>query len=402
MSDILRINRATIRKNQITYNKSGFMVVPIIFMRTGILLYRDLETGKIIKEYVSPEELFKPESVATANGMLFMEDHPEDMLYPDNWKDHATGVIHSVKEVEVPGSQNRHLGGLLTVHDGNTIRSIESSNKEEVSAGYWVTTVDAPGITPEGESYDSLQTNIEYNHTGWVWFGRAGEDVKIKKNIRKNNSDIKIYYQIPEDSRKNSEDNNKKGENFKIMIFKRKNGTSRDVQLKDADELFVNEVIQEKESEVTTAKNEAEQANTKLKALEAELDITKKEIEKLNSRDFKKEYEDRKNLEDFARTVLGDDYQFDGKSDVEIKRNCIETAYPDLAEKCKDDNYVNPAFDLHKNSIAKNAQEEQGRYNAADQNFHQQSKPIFSHAAKQNSLTGNEKLITSVFAEMKR
>ena len=62
MALVYKINTAKIiKKNGLLKNKAGFLIVPVVFMKTGILLYRDWDTGNIIREYVSESELFKAE-----------------------------------------------------------------------------------------------------------------------------------------------------------------------------------------------------------------------------------------------------------------------------------------------------------------------------------------------------
>ena len=130
MALVYRINTATIKRNSITKNKSGFLNVPITFMKVGVLLYREWETGNIVREYVSLEELQK--SLISANGVVFTNDHPQDMVYPDNWSKYTLGSIHSVTLRD-----NIFLDAIATIYDPEEIRQIETSDKEEISAGYF-------------------------------------------------------------------------------------------------------------------------------------------------------------------------------------------------------------------------------------------------------------------------
>ncbi len=51
-----------------------------------------------------------------------------------------------------------------------------------MSLGYEVDLIHTPGITPEGEFYDALQTNIRGNHVGLgkAGWGRAGSEVRLR------------------------------------------------------------------------------------------------------------------------------------------------------------------------------------------------------------------------------
>lgn len=381
MALVYKINTATIRKNGITRNKSGFLLVPITFMRTGILLYRDYETGNIIREYVSLEELKK--SLNSANGTVYTNEHPNDMVYPDNWSKYTLGSIHSVTLRD-----NTFLDAIAIIYDPEEIRAIETTDKEEISAGYWCDTSDTPNaVTPESESYDKEQKDIEYNHISRVWFGRAGEDVKIKKNIRKNNADIPIYYQIQDENK----DNFKKNERLVTMII---NG--RDVKMNEADEVFMNQFL--KEREAIDKKNEADLKEVQKKSAEAqaELDITKKKLNDLESKDWKKEVKNRNDLESFVKPVLGNDFQFDGLSDLQVKRNYLEKIDEDT--KGKEDAYINTYFDIYKKNQDKLNSQDEEKYNQSNDYF-EESRQIAANSGKKNK-SETDNIIDTVFAEI--
>ena len=124
MALVYKINTATIRKNGITRNKSGFLLVPITFMKIGVLLYRDWDTGNIIREYVSLEELKK--SLISANGTVYTNEHPQDMVYPDNWSKYTLGCIHSVTLRD-----DTFLDAIATIYDPDEIRAIETTDKDK-------------------------------------------------------------------------------------------------------------------------------------------------------------------------------------------------------------------------------------------------------------------------------
>ncbi len=385
MALVYKINTATIKRNSITRNKSGFLVVPIAFMKVGILLYRDYETGNIVREYVSENELFKPESMATANGILFTEDHPSDMVYPDNWSKYGLGSLHSIKR------NGDLIEGILTVYDPETIRSIETSDKDEASAGYWCNTLNESGQF-EGNDYDMIQTDIEYNHVARVWFGRAGEDVKIKKNIRKNNADIPIYYQIQDTN--NNSNNIKKNERLVTMII---NG--RDVKMNEADEVFMTQFLKDKEASEKKNQDDLKEIQTKTTEVKAELDATKQKLNQLESKDWKKEVKNREDLEAFVKPVLGNEFKFDGLSDVQVKRNYLENLDSEFKQNSKDDTYINTYFDFYKKNQEKLNAQDNERYNQSSDSF-EEARQISASTQKQNSKTTTDLILDKVFEKL--
>lgn len=391
MALVYKINTAKIRKNELVFDdKNGFLIVPIYFMRTGVLFYRDWTTGEIIPEYVSESELFNPVSMASANGVIFTDGHPPDMIYPDNWSKYIKGSVHSVER------ENEYIAGKITVYDTETIRSIQAEEKDQISAGYWTYRVVNPGNF-EGIAYNHTQTKIFYNHISRVWFGRAGEDLRMKKNARKNDIDYPVDFQII-DANNIKKDFVKNEGIFKVMIFKRKNGVSRDIKLPEADELFLQEVQKETEAELEAKTNDAEGLKKQLSSIQAELDLTKKKLNEVETKDFKSEFKARINLEDSVRPILGDSFDYDKASDIELKRNYLDKVYPEMKMNEKDDNYIISSFDFHQKT-KKNDEPDQERYNESDRSFDKTRENIFKD---KKSLNTTDSILDSVFESINK
>ncbi len=143
--------------------------------RTGIFTYRDAG-GKEVREYRSPEEVFKADSLQTLHLAPIVIGHPA-MVGPDNWQRHSVGTIG--EDVRADG---KFIVAKAVVQDRKTIDGIEAKRLCELSCGYEVDLVHTPGVTPEGEHYDALQTNIRYNHVGIgpAGWGRAGGEVRLR------------------------------------------------------------------------------------------------------------------------------------------------------------------------------------------------------------------------------
>lgn len=395
MALVYKINTAKIRKNEIMQDaKSGFITIPITFMRVGILLYRDFESGQIIREYVSPEELFKPESMNSANGAIFCEDHPPDMLNIKNWKTYILGSNHSTF-----ARDNYFLDGKVTVYDEPTIESILSEDKDEISAGYWVHMDGVPGICDLpgewfGQEFDLSQKDIIYNHIGRVWFGRAGEEVKMKKNFRKNNIDYPVYYQVPDENifeRKNE------SERKKIMIFKSAKLGNRDVKVNEADDVWLTQYDQEIETERKNAGETLTAEKQKSTSLQAELDITKQKLNELENKDHAAEFQAKQNLLNYVKPVLGD---VDIKTpETQIKRNYLDKVYPSLKINEKDDKYIATSFEFHQQTEAKENADDQEKYNTADQTF-RQAQEIAAEASRNNSSSSTDKILDKTFKNL--
>jgi hypothetical protein len=155
----------------------GFLIchdVPIA--RTGEYLYGPGETplepgpDSMVHIWRSPDEVFHKDAIASFEGKDVVDDHPNDGVTPDNWRDLAVGHIQNVHKGE--GVNDDYLFADLVIKDLKAIKAIQEG-KKEVSAGY-----DAeyrstgPG---RGEQY-----NIRGNHVALVDRGRCGPRCAIK------------------------------------------------------------------------------------------------------------------------------------------------------------------------------------------------------------------------------
>ncbi len=158
-----------------TRTPQGGLRIDANLTRTGIFIYKD-EQGRDVREYRSPEEVFKADSLATLHLAPIVIGHPA-MVDPSNWQRHSVGTIG--EDVRADG---KFVVAKAVVQDRKTIDAIERKDLTELSCGYEVDLVHTPGTTPEGEHFDALQTNIRYNHVGIgpAGWGRAGGEVRLR------------------------------------------------------------------------------------------------------------------------------------------------------------------------------------------------------------------------------
>ncbi len=155
----------------------GGLRVDANLTRTGIFIYKDAQ-GRDVREYRSPEEVFKADSLETFKLATVVVGHPA-MVEPGNYQRHNVGVV--AEDVRADG---KFMRASLLIQDRKTIDEIERKDDPlcEISCGYEVDLVHTPGVTPEGEHYDALQTNIRGNHVGLgrAGWGRAGGEVRLR------------------------------------------------------------------------------------------------------------------------------------------------------------------------------------------------------------------------------
>lgn len=156
----------------------GFLLcrdVPVA--RTGEMLYaagelqdesgNEIEAGRdgIIRVTRTAEDIFRPETVASALGKAITDDHPDDDVSPDTWNDVSVGVVLNPHRGTQPGEEELLLVDFL-IMNAKAIKFVQG-RKREVSAGYDATyTQIEPGR--------AVQSNIIFNHMALVERGRCG------------------------------------------------------------------------------------------------------------------------------------------------------------------------------------------------------------------------------------
>jgi hypothetical protein len=144
----------------------GFLDVNITFSKVGSLVYQRGD-GTLQTEYLTEEELFNEDSLATATGKPVTWQHPPEWVTKDNARKYARGSTGTKIIKDTPFATI-----LATVHDGELIDIIKSGKAKQVSAGYTTEVVKGDG----GKLY---QTARRYNHFSVVPQGRAGADVRV-------------------------------------------------------------------------------------------------------------------------------------------------------------------------------------------------------------------------------
>ena len=193
-----------------TQTPEGFLIchnVPIARTGTQKYLAREigLEGNDIVTVYRTPEEVFDKKTIASFEGKVFTDEHPNGWITPDNALLHTKGVISNVRKGT--GEEDDLLLADIIVYSKDTIDKIKSDHhqKREVSCGYEC----------EYEKFQNgyKQVDIIGNHVSLVEAGRAGERVAIKdsdnisETITKTNNERRNYsmsnYKLPSRNKSN-------------------------------------------------------------------------------------------------------------------------------------------------------------------------------------------------------
>jgi hypothetical protein len=174
MADVVRIDYGTV--SNIRRTPQGGLDVDARIAKAGVLRYRD-DKGNEWGELVPPEELFKPESLATLRNAPVTVNHPPSLVTPANYSQVARGHVSDMPREDA----GRYVAAPIVVQDAAAIEAIERGDLRDISAGYTCEIDPTPG-TYEGVPYQQVQRNRRYNHAAILapGAGRAGTDVGLR------------------------------------------------------------------------------------------------------------------------------------------------------------------------------------------------------------------------------
>ncbi|MEK3645831.1 DUF2213 domain-containing protein [Aeribacillus sp. FSL M8-0235] len=298
--------------------QEGYLTVTAPITRPGVFPYMRSD-GTVQMEAKLPEEIFSDKTIQSAQAKPVTDDHPNEPVTLQNFSQYAKGITHTDARV-----QDLKLVVSFTVTDAGLIQKIRDG-KREISIGFMADIVAESG-TYQGQQYEYVQRNIEINHIAIVDQGRAGPEVAIRGD-----SDA---WQIEDEGGIN-------------MVKYKIDG--KEYEVDSAVKSFI---------EAQAAKLDA--AETKLKdydalqgrydALEAQLKAKEQELEEakkntLSADELDKKVNERIELITSAKPLLGDSFDFTGKTEREIKEAVIQKVKPDFKGDGKSDDYINAFFD---------------------------------------------------------
>jgi len=153
--------------------KDGYLMVPAtIAASDNVQAYLAGELGIKGVPPATRVRVFRPKAVvdaaaASAEGKPLTLEHPSRMVDAKIWKAVARGDAHNVRPTATG------LDADLLVKDEVAIRSIESREREELSAAYDFKLTMLPGVAPHGEAYDAVASDMDINHIAIVRKGRS-------------------------------------------------------------------------------------------------------------------------------------------------------------------------------------------------------------------------------------
>jgi hypothetical protein len=329
-SDHLEVDEAT-----------GFLKIMANLTRTGIFTYFESKpdgTVRMIRQLREPDEVFSDPTMASLVGLPATNNHPAEMVSPENSKDFVVGMTSDTpKRILLPVSngdrEEEYVQQKVSFFDKDTIKEIKDGKKREMSLGYTCFLDETPGVW-QGQRYDCVQREIRYNHLALVERGRAGPLARVLTDSK----DKPKLHTVCD------------GLQFNIV----KEEKAMKVFLIDGQEFKVEDDLH------ATLTKAVEGAR---KSLQDRCDSQAKEVETLTAKvdEYKGQAEtnmDAQKIEDFNKAVSArvdlvskakgalPETNFDAMSDIEVKKAVVKKLRPETKLDNKSDDYIAARFDI--------------------------------------------------------
>lgn len=155
----------TISKNRAKTPEGFLICYGCAIARTGFQLYNEMELDVppgpdgLIRVERDAEEVFSPDTIASAEGKDIVDDHPGVDVTPENWAALSRGHMQNVRRGE--GAEDHLLFADLVFKHPDAIQELEKNPEQELSCGYEARyEIYGPGR--------AAQRNIRINHVAFL------------------------------------------------------------------------------------------------------------------------------------------------------------------------------------------------------------------------------------------
>lgn len=385
------------------YTKEGYLLDTPVVTRVGIFEYKN-EDGSIRRELRLPDDVFAEQSLASYEGKPIIITHEAGKVDKANVEGEAIGTILS------KGFRDGdNVRAKIIIHNTDLMKE---SGLKELSLGYSLELDETPGEW-NGQPYDAVQKNILINHLALVQEARAGESARLnidgkdnkggKSMARKKRNDgettaanpVEEYQQrkeermaalAPETAADNEEhiaavtDGDEETNPLAVQPAPEAKATAEDgeadpVQLvkdrrdrrdADGDPTDVEkamEVIAHQDEDIDSLLQYIEKLLARQDFDEAET-ANAQTFEKETGSEIKEDCGDKLNADSVDKIVkarvelcrLGDKLNLDGLESMSImaaKKTIINKVAPEMRLDGKSSAYINAAYDIAKDRVAK-------------------------------------------------
>lgn len=324
--------------NDYAETPEGYLTVRVPITRPGVFPYAR-QDGTVQMEAKLPDEIFSDRTMHSARSKPITDEHPNEPVTLDNYHAYAKGMSHTDAHVE-----DLKLYVSMTITDKDLIQKVYDG-KREISIGFMSDIVAEAG-TYNGQPYEYVQRNIEINHIAIVDQGRAGPEVAIRSD-----SDA---WQIDSDDNKGGTTLVKykiNGKEYEIDPAVKAHIESLAASKDDEEEEENNPKDKKKKADALDALQGRFDA-LEVKLLNTQQELANEKAKRVSEDELDKKVEERVQLISTSKPLLGDSFDFTGKTEREIKEAVIATTKQDFKGDGKSDDYINAFFDVTIEQVA--------------------------------------------------
>lgn len=358
---ITRFDTAPINKLTVDSQTGYLHASNVPIARVGVFPYRHAD-GSWTNEAKLPEDILSDSTVESANNKPVTNDHPID--------DGANVLVdksNSSQYVKGFTADNAHVEGDtlkvgLTIMDPKLINAVQNG-KQELSIGFQ-TDVEPVSGEYNGAKYDSVQRNIQINHVAVVDRAREGHNIRITGDSAEMvvNDNPGKEKQMPEDKKKNSvvddADNTTSSSSSSSSSTSSSDDKDKQIadlkqQVKDLQAQLASKNSNSNSQDDSDDDDKDSKSKSKSDSVDAEIEKLKEERDMYKSKvegdSFNTTIDERIDLIDDAKKILGDSYDFHGKSNHAIKVAAIKKADSTIKVDGMDDSFINGVYAVIKN-----------------------------------------------------
>lgn len=341
-TDSIKITETlTLDSKSFRLTEDGYLVAEPRVARTGIQLYKGFEVGRPdmdeVRVYRPENEVFDKRAMKSLAHRPITLGHPDTRVGPSNWRELSVGntttdVARDGEFIRVP----------LILMDAAAISAAQQGDSQ-LSVGYGAKLIWGDGVTPQGERFDAMQSEIRANHIALVTMARGGDKLKIGDAKRKG---------------KHHDDGQKRRSPMSERTLTI-DGVSITLEDKDGQilERHLSQLLSstaDLRKQLADAQGESDDLNDRITDLtkavglkDGEIVELKKQVEdgKLTPEQLDQKIDARMEVRDRATAFFGDQkYDYRNKSDAQIRRDVVAARHGDQKAKVMNDDAVEGAF----------------------------------------------------------
>lgn len=292
----------------------GYLTLSARIARTGLQAYYghelvgaigEIEPDRLYQVYRAPDEVFADAAIESFRDLPITLGHPPEEVSAENYKQYAIGHV-----IGLPVRSGDFLRAELSLRDKTAIEHLRAGEARELSVGYHAEVALISGVTPGGQTYDAVQTQIQANHIALVTAARCGPQCRIGDELRRDCT-------CP---------NCQSSKEYKMS----------ELVTLDGEKLPLAEAVDKLKAANGRMAEALKDAEATIASLEADLETKTGEVEAMTAKEtagttedgaFTAKVQARAQIIADARQILGDGASLSQLADADIQRRVIDSIY---------------------------------------------------------------------------